>query len=70
MRALANHTLRTLGYDDIPDEIEEFNKTMGMIKKKLNIPEAEMEHVRTRLEEVGGGAKLASIMAMRMCETI
>jgi hypothetical protein len=69
MSALANHTLRALGYDDIPDEVEEFNKTLATIKAKLNMPETEIDQVHGRLKEMGGGAQLARLMEMRLYQT-
>jgi hypothetical protein len=64
MRSLAHQTLRDLGFDDVPDEEEELSNSMNKIKSKFQIPEAAMSQIRSRIETLGGSAKIAGVMAM------
>lgn len=67
MRILANQALRSLGYDDVPDEEAEFEHTIEVLKEKTNLTGDALEKMKARLKLAGGGA-LVSGMIRTMVE--
>jgi hypothetical protein len=67
MWALARHTLRSMGYDDVPDEDEVLNKHLDVMRENFQIPANAVDQVRFKLEKAGAGARLADIMARKLC---
>ncbi|KAF2024561.1 hypothetical protein EK21DRAFT_78467 [Setomelanomma holmii] len=64
MQNLAYQTLRDLGYDDVPDEDKGISDSMDKIKEKYQIPAGAMDQLRSRIDSMGGDAKVAGVMAI------
>jgi len=65
MRILANQTLRSLGYDDVPDEEAEFERITEVLKEKTNLTGDALEKMKARLKLAGGGLRVSgTIRAM------
>jgi hypothetical protein len=66
MRSLAYRTLRKLGYDDVPDDEEDLNNSFENLQAKYNLSDAAMEKMRIRVDAMGGGFRMAGVVAMAM----
>ncbi|KAH5535154.1 hypothetical protein HBI27_173950 [Parastagonospora nodorum] len=62
IRILAHQTLRSLGYDDVPDEEAEFERTIELIKEKTNLSGDAIEKMRGRLRLAGSGARASGML--------
>jgi hypothetical protein len=66
MRALAYRTLRRLGYKGVPDKGADLYESFLKYKATFNMSDTAMEKMRTRVEAMGGGHRMAGIVAMAM----